>query len=134
MSVDTLRSITEAYLAEADEVQKKSGPFAGIMGFGGGLAHDGCHERYYDAMAEALKDESLDPYETVKFLFGADEEYSAPQTVKCMLTAVQGLALPLIPKLSAEQREEFRAAYDAKVPKRTRLPVQRELYKALSEK
>lgn len=134
MSIESLRIITEGYLAEADAVQKRSGPFAGIMGFGGGLAHDACHEKYYNAMTEALKDETLDAYETVKFLFRADEEYDAPGTVKCMLTAVQGLALPLIPKLSAEQREEFRAIYDAKVPKRQRLPVQQELYKALAGK
>lgn len=133
MSAEILRRITEDYIAEAEAVQKKSGPFAGIMGFGGGLANDACHEKYYNAMAEALKDDSIDAYAAVKFLLGADEEYSVPNAVKCMLTAIQGLALPLVRKLGAEQKEEFRVFFDEKIPKRKRLPNQREVYQALKD-
>lgn len=134
MSIEILNQITEDYIEEAKTVAKNAKPFAGVFGFGGGLGNDPCHERYYNKLEEALKDEDIDAYEAIKYLFNAETSYEAPKAVTFMLSAIQGLALPLIPKLSQEQKDELREWYDVHVPKRNRLPVQTNVYKALKGK
>ena len=131
MAAENLKNIIENYLAEAETVAANAKPFEGAFGMKGGLANDPCHMKFYNAMAEAVKYE--EPYEAVRTLLEADSSYDCPKSVRFMLTAIQGLAIDLVPALRPEQKEEFRAWYDRNIPKRMRLPIQAQLYKALKD-
>ncbi len=128
-----MNQITEDYLETARSVIANAKPFAGAFGMKGGINDDPCHMNYYNAMKAALEEENTDAYESVRFLLNAERSYECPRAVSFMLIAVQGLAVDLAPRLSREQKEEFRQWMDDNVPRRMRLPVQDYLYKALKK-
>lgn len=128
-----MNQITEDYLDTARNVIANAKPFAGAFGMKGGINDDPCHMNYYNAMKAALEEEDADAYESVRFLLNADRSYECSRSVSFMLTAVQGLAVELVPRLSLEQKEEFRQWLDDNVPRRMRLPIQDQLYKALKK-
>ena len=126
-----MKNLIEEYIAEVKTVSKNSRPFSGIFGFKGGVGNSPCHLRFYNAMKEVTESDDCSAYEAVSLLLRADSEYEAPNAAKLMLTAVQGLAIPLVEKLDDAQRAEFRQYFDDNIPRRKRLPVQDQLYKAL---
>lgn len=134
MAIEKLENLIQDYLSTTDIIIKNQKPFAGIFGFSGGISKDGCHEVFLNKLQRTLEeDDTLDAYEVVKFLLYADTRYECQRSVSFMLTAIQGLAVPYISKLSDEQKKEFKDYFDKNIPRRTRLPVQDKLYKELSK-
>ena len=103
------------------------------FGFRGGVGDSPCHLAFYNAMKEVTESDDCVPYEAVKLLIRADSAYEAPNSAKFMLSAAQGLAIPLVEKLSKEQKAEFLKYFEDNIPKRKRLPVQEQLFKALKK-
>lgn len=128
-----MKNLIENYIAEVKDVSKNSRPLAGVFGFRGGVGDSPCHLAFYNAMKEVTESEDCEAYEAVKLLIRADTEYEAPKSAVFMLSAVQGLAIPLVDKLSGEQKAEFLKYFEDYIPKRKRLPVQEQLYKALKK-
>lgn len=133
MSTERINNLIEDYIEEVKDAIRSSKPLAGVFGLRGGIGDSPCHMKFYDSLKELIESGDFDAYETVRLLLHADSSYEAPDAAKFMLTAVQGLAIPLVPKLSAEQRGEFKQFLDDNVPRRKRLPVQDQLYKALKK-
>lgn len=128
-----MKNLIEDYIAEVRSVSKSSKPLAGVFGFKGGVGDSPCHMAFYNAMKEVTESDDCDAYEAVDLLIRADSAYEAPNSAKFMLTAAQGLAIPFVEKLSDEQKAEFLKYFDDNIPKRKRLPVQDQLYKALKK-
>lgn len=121
--------IIQSYIAEAQSVIDSAKPSDGLFGFGRGPKDDPCHMKFYDAVSDAAS--RGDAYETVSAIIKAERNYECPKMCSWMLSAIHSLAIPRIGELSSAQREELRNWYDDNVPKRTRLPVQKQFYKAL---
>ena len=128
-----INKLIEDYIAQVKEAARTSKPLSGLFGMKGGISDSPCHLAFYNALKEVTESEDCDAYETVGLLLRADSAYEAPKAGLFMLTAVQGLAIPLVEKLSAGQKAEFRQYFDEKIPRRKRLPVQDQLYKALKK-
>ena len=128
-----MKKLIENYIDEVKSVSKNSRPLAGVFGFKGGVGDSPCHLAFYNAMKELTESPDCDAYEAVGLLIRADSSYEAPNSAKFMLSAAQGLAIPLVEKLSAEQKAEFLQFFEDNIPKRKRLPVQEQLYKALKK-
>ena len=126
-----MKNLIEKYIAEVAALSASSRPLSGIFGFRGGVGDSPCHLAFYNAMKELTEAEDCDAYEAVRLLLRADSSYEAPNAARFMLTAVQGLAIPLAERLNREQKAEFRQYFDEHIPRRRRLPVQDQLYKAL---
>ena len=132
MDITTIENLILDYIEEVRTVIKNSKPLAGVFGLKGGVGDDPCHMKFYEKLSEALK-EVDDPYQTVKLLIEAEKKYDAPKAATFMLSAIHGLAIPLVGDLDASQKAELIAYYDENVKKRDRLPVQVQLYKALKK-
>lgn len=122
----------DEYLAKVKEISKNTSPFAGILGFGNNPSKDSCHGEFYENVAREIGKYQGQEYEIVKFLISADRRTDCSDTARLTLTALQSLAIPLVRRLSNEQRKEIANWYKDNVPKRTWLPVQKDLYKELS--
>ena len=138
MNDSILKNLTEDYLSHVQELISAAPPGAGLLGFGSSPKTDACHQQYYDAMEKAVSDlVSSSPgqpeaRDAVEFLLTAYDRYEAPGTARLMLIPIQRLSIPLIPFLSAGDRAALCKAYEKSVPRRQRLPVQKQVLKALS--
>lgn len=129
---EDVRLIIENYIRETHEILVQAKPTDGLFGLGDDPRRNPCHANFYNRLKESLT-ECEDPYECTKLLFEADSSFPCSDLARAMLTAIQGLALPLIPQLTDAQRDELRKWYDENIPRRRRLPIQQDLYKALKK-
>ena len=99
-----------------------------------------CHMEYYEELSgwiRAFMDSEPSYPELLSvthwFLKAAEAKESPTGGPIWILFAAQGLAKPLIPLLQPGDRAELREAYDSLYPKRSRLPVQKEVYQLLKK-
>lgn len=111
-----------------------------IFDFGVTPRNHPCHMEYHEELSRWIENfiRSNPPYSellsvTHWFLKAAEAKESPTGGPIWILYAAQGLAKPLIPLLHPEDRAELREAYDNLYPKRTRLPVQKEVYQLLKK-
>lgn len=132
MATEKLDNLIQDYISTANTVIKNQKPLAGVFGFGKSISNDACHEVFLDKLQKTLEEDTeMDAYEIVQFLLQAENNYECPKSVKFMLVAIQGLAVPYVSKLTLEQKKEFKDYFDHNIPKHMRLPVQDKLYKEL---
>ena len=129
---DDVKMVIEEYIEKSRDVLKHAKPTDGIMGFGSSPKNNQCHMDFYEKLQAALTD-CGDPYGCIKLIFEADSSFECPDMSRPMLTAIQGLAIPLIGRLSSSEKDELRNWYDVNVPKRLRLPIQKDVYKELKK-
>ena len=136
--MEKLRKRYEKYVEEAVEIRKKAGPLAGIFGMGNGPQNDPAHVFFYeDVQKWVAKFLETEPdgaaiYEAARFILCASAEMGQPDSY-WMMYAAQGLAKPLIPRLTAEECQFLLGFYDDNYPKKDRMPVQKEIYKLLKK-
>ena len=130
-----IKKLILEYLDEVDEAINSAGPADGIFGMGKSPKDDPCHERFYADIGKAVAEikDGNEAFEAASELIRADKDYNCPQMASLMLTAVQGHVLTLLPLLNAEQKKSLKDYFDENIPRWQRLPVQRQLYKALKE-
>ena len=68
-----------------------------------------------------------------EYVFRAQSEFRQILSIYWMLSAVHGATEPLIGYLSEEDAQRLLALYDREVPRRERLPVQKQVYKLLKK-
>ena len=135
---DEARSLVEAYIAQATELEEKGKPWDGILGFGSRPADDPCHTRMVEELVALLRTgaEELAPGEAREILADLAEmplENDRYPSIYWTLVAAQGAGLALAPRLTREEAAGLLADYRARYPKRTLLPVQKLLIKALEK-
>ena len=127
------------YRQDLEEYARKSKPTDGLLGFGHSLKDDPCHERFDERVKEAVDgiiSASPTPEaakQTVSILLRSDTQ-SWPLAAQWMLRAIERHILPLIPFLSPDASAAFQKEYAARYKPWDRLPVQREIYKALKQR
>ena len=130
------RSIQEEYARAVEETLHKKRGLGGLFGIGMRLSDEPCHKEL-DGKIEALcrraaeEGEPAELRELTERILHAQSEWDGAQVADLMLAAIQRHALPLIPRLRAEERAALGAWYEKQYPRRTRLPVQDQILKAL---
>lgn len=130
--------LLEDYLDAAWNQERNRKP-SELFGLKFGPSDDPLHDAFARDMAALLggfvseKPDSASLRTVLAKLFGAAKEYPEPKSAHWMLVAIQGLAGELIPELSREDAAVLAKDYEAAWPRRTRLPVQDDVLKALKK-
>ena len=126
------------YDEEANLVRKKAAPADGLFGFGNDPKNHPCHELFYEDIGKwtkAFLASDPDPEQScaaARFLITAPVECSSKESY-WMMYAAQGWCRELVCRLDAGDCGKLRDVFDELYPRRDRMPVQQELYKALKK-
>lgn len=135
-----LIEIYEAYYEKAAEVRRKAPPLAGLWGLGDDPRKHPCHDAFYEAVQAWVKEfiaSGPDPAQTlavVQHILGEAKLHENNKDVYWYLFAAHGLTMELIPMLRAEDCGELFAWYNTTYPRRTRFPVQEQVWKLLKKR
>ncbi len=140
--MDTCSAIlahTQRYCSDLERVLRNSRPGDGLWGLGNDPKKHPCHMAFYEAVEESLSGApSLPEAEldrVVTLVLGLDEAHpEQPEQARLMLQAVQGLTLPLLPRLSRTCAGELAQWYAQRYPRRIRLPNQSRVLRALEQR
>ena len=125
------------YRQEIENYEKKRKPTDGLLGFGHSLQDEACHEKLDERVKQIvaeicqLKPAPGDAEQAVKQLLAREDMPAWPLAAQYMLRALERHSLPLIPFLSTEAAGTFLKRYAAAYKPWDRLPVQKEVFKAL---
>ena len=137
--LEAVRGLYTAYEAQFQAQDRKRKPMEGIFGLGGGPGSYPCHEQFAVDLEELLKrTASAAPgpelvRQLLDYIYFAAPSAgrSWPSPVHWMTLAVHGLTLDLIPFLTPEDSRTLYEQYQAAYPRRSRLPAQEKVLKAL---
>ena len=134
--LERFSGILERYTEAFNEAEKKRKPGSGLFGFGQRPGDYPCHEEMDRQVAELTAEaaEEAGTAETaalVKAILAAEQERKWPEAARLAVLAQQRHVMPLIPKLSAADREAIRTWYEEAYPRRKRLPIQKQLVKQM---
>lgn len=130
---------TDEYEKQIDELMEAKSPFAGVFGIGHHPKNDPCHLVYYKDI-QKMVDEFIasdpDAEEADDFaetLLKADFERGGSESFQMdmMYVPVQGFVISLAPYMSEAKKAELGGWFADAVPKRRRLPIQKDVCKAL---
>ena len=136
---DRIRVIYADYLAAAKLAEEKQKPTDGIFGMGKKAADDPCHTAFIDTLKTALdeiaqqKPDSGTVREILSYICRMPLEYPSPVSIYWMLIAAQGLTKDLIPFLSQTDAAALADEFGKQYGRWERLPVQKELFRALQK-
>ena len=131
-----LKNRYEQYLQEAEKARQKAGLCDGLFGMGNDPRKAPCHEAFYEFVAHwvgACVQTEGDCGEAAAWLLKIAEAHREEKDVFGYLYAAQGHALPLIVRMDREKAKELLCWYESAYPRRDRMPVQDEVYKALKK-
>ena len=134
---ERFRGIIATYVEELEKAEKNRKPFGGLFGFGQGPGDFPCHEALDRQVAELTAEAAAEgsPEETaalVKDILEAERNRTWTEAARLSVLAIQRHTLPLISRMSREDRGRISSWYEKQYPKRKRLPVQRQIVKELS--
>ena len=140
--MDALAALAQAYQdyrTDLENYERKRKPTDGLFGMGHSLQNDPCHERFDERVEQAVNaicasvPSSEEAKEAVQRLLS--EAASAwPLAAQWMLRALERHALPLIPFLSPDDAAQLQKEYAIRYKPWDRLPVQKQVLKALKER
>ncbi len=137
---DEIMQLCEAYIAEAEKLERERKPADGLFGMGKKPADDPCHDRFAKDIeaklgeAAAQSPSSAEVREALSYIYHLPKEHKEPLSIYWLLNAVHGLTLPLIGFLDADDAGALRKQYASELKRWERLPVQKQVYAALSKK
>ena len=134
--ISQLKNIYVDYDKMVLQITDSTSVLARAFNFGLNARNHPCHQEFYDtvgAWVHAFLETAPAPetvYEAAEHIITASTRYENEDSCAYMLAA-QAHAMELIPLLSSERRAQLRDWFDARYPKKVRLPVQDKLYKLL---
>ena len=136
--LEQLKERYRQYDEEATLVRKKASPADGLFGFGNDPKNHPCHELFYEDIGKWTKafletrPDAADALTAARFLIEAPKTCGSRESY-WMMYAAQGWGRDLVNRLDTDGCAELRTLFDELYPKRDRMPVQQELYKALKK-
>ena len=130
----------QTYWQDMEKCQQKSKVTDGLLGFGRSIKDDPCHERFDERVEQIVSEVCAsapspeDAARLARLLLIRNDTASWHVSAQWMLRAVERHALPLIPLLTKEDASSLQKAYAARYKPWERLPVQKEIEKALKAK
>lgn len=129
-----------AYLAGMEDALRSGRSIDGLFGLGRNVTAEQCQDAFVAALNAAVdgfiasEPEPQDVRDAVRFIMAQAHEHRKSQSAYWMLLASHALAIPLVGLLSAEDARSLREYFEGEYPRRERLPVQKELLKALKDR
>ncbi len=139
MNASELSALYDRYFEEAAAAERNRKPMDGLLGFGKKPQDDPCHDRFLDSVRDWLKDysdtspESSSVRDVLSRIYFISDGLEQSGSAYWMLFAIHGLTLDLIPFLSSEDAAALKDRYARSFPRYTRLPVQKQVFKALEK-
>ena len=136
---EQVKALYGRYTEQATALEQNRKIGEGLLGFGKKPADDPCHMRFAEELAALLRSfaaeepDSFAAAQVSEYVFRAQSEFRQILSIYWMLSAVHGATEPLIGYLSEEDAQRLLALYDREVPRRERLPVQKQVYKLLKK-
>ena len=134
---EEFQSILSAYQEDLNALAKSLRPGDGVFGFGRKPGEDPCHERFDEQVSELAKTwaqpdrERDEAAELTRGMLRCDGELTLPVYAQGMLIAIQRHTLSLIPRLTEEEAREIRLWYEKQYPFYRRVPIQKDVLRAL---
>lgn len=128
------------YRQDLEDFQRKRKPTDGLLGFGRKLGDDPCNDRLDERIRQAVETlcagqpTSREAERAIRLLLFEQGKQAWPTEAQWMLRAVERHALPLIPYLDRGTASTLCQVYGKQYRPWERLPVQKQVYKALKEK
>lgn len=140
-AITAIPTLTRRYFADVEQIMSNLKLGDGLFGLGNDPKKHPCHMAYYEAVAkvlsqaesQALSESEVDQLVTLVLRLDADHREQSDM-VRLMLQAVQGLTLPLIPRLSGGCAKELAAWYEGNYPRKSRMPNQSKVLRALNRR
>lgn len=135
-----IEALYQAYVDKALQLEREKQPGQGLLGFGAKPADDPCHAAFVETVKEtaaAFARQEMAPEDVkavVGFMLHTPHMYREPQSLYWTLIAAQGAALPLIHGLTKEDAEQLQRKFARDVRPWQRLPVQKEIFRALEKR
>ncbi len=135
-----LEQAYDTYRRDLEACEKKRKPTDGLFGLGKAVQDDPCHTRFDECVAEiagrmcASGASAEDAASALRILLARPDAESWPLSAQWMLRAAERHALPLIPFLTPEAAGVLARTYAARYKPWDRLPVQKQVLRALKEK
>ena len=137
---ERFQAVMDHYLDELEKAGKNRKFGDGLFGFGRRPGDDPCHEamdRQVAELAEELAaDEGVQPEETAAFVqavFEAEGSRQWKEAARWAVLAIQRHGIPLITRMSEEDRRRLGTWYENTYPRRQRLPIQKQIVKELQK-
>ena len=133
-----LELIYEEYEQKLSQAEKEAGLFAGAFNMGDDPRKDACNQVFYEnvgSWVQSFLEGSPSPQEAARaaeWILGYPAAHRQSSTY-WMTYAAQGHAGALIPLLQREAAQKLCRDFDDQYPRMDRMPVQRELMKALNQ-
>ena len=133
---EKLETLISDYTSNLKKLPEKYKFFAGFLGIGKGPKDDPLHGEFFSSVEKlALEASDSEDYPAVRdfteALLFASSGIDDRNPSYLYLTAIQRHALPLLARLSGDDKAAFLARYEKEYPKKRRLPVQNDIIKAL---
>ena len=129
----------EQYLGEAEKARQKAGICDGLFGMGNDPRKAPCHEAFYDFVGKWVKEflcmapTADDCAVAAEWLLKIADVHRGQNDIFGYLYAAQGHVLPLITRLDRERARALLDWYEKAYPRRDRMPVQDEVFRALKK-
>lgn len=134
---NTVREMIANYLKKFESVQAKAGPLGGLFGFGNNPKNDSCHTDFFeslDSYIASLTDISPeDAKAVVMTVMEAALDKTQCDCCHWTFVAAEKCVIRLTDRLSAEDKEQLFLWYGKQVPRRMRMPIEKELMQALGK-
>lgn len=140
-AIIAIESHNRRYFSDVERMLRSLKPGDGLFGLGNDPKKHPCHMAYYQAMEEtlsqaqsqALSEAEVDRIVTLVLRLDSNHREQL-EMVRLMLQAVQGLTLPLIPRLSRDCARELSGWYEHQYPRKSRMPNQSRVLRALNRR
>ena len=134
-----LKNRYEQYLAEAEKARKKAGLCDGLFGMGNDPRKAPCHDAFYEYVAGWVQEflaqdpTAQDCAAAVEWIVKLAAAHWEQKDTFGYLYAIHGHIIPLIPRLDRDAAKELASWYEGAYPRRKRMPVQDQVFKALKK-
>ena len=140
MMISEVKELYSEYVSKVKELEQQMKPSDGLFGMGRKISDDRCHDDFADRLEKMLSDYAESEHdkgevrEVLGYIYNVPFEFEDDKNIYWMMNAVHGLTQNLISFLSAEDADRLLKEYKDKYPRSKRLPVQKQLVKALEKR
>ena len=134
-----LKNRYDLYLAEAEKARQRAGFCDGLFGLGKDPRKAACHDDFYEYVAGWVQEflehdpSAAECAAAVEWIVKLASAHWEQKDTFGYLYAIHGHIMPLIPRMDREAAKEVASWYEGAYPRRKRMPVQEQVFKALKK-
>ena len=139
IGLNDVRQLYQQYLEQAMKAEQNQKLTDGMFGFGKRAADDPCHTAFNESLQDMMaqfadeKPDSTATAEVLAYIYRMPTEHQNPLSIYWMLIAAHGTTEKLIGHLTPKDASVLLTEYGNLYRRWERLPVQKNIYRALKE-